>query len=119
MLRTWLTAALIASAAAVLAQSPAAPQPLAHSALLAVDASAVPGGLALRVRRTSGSAPLAVTDVSVSIDGKSEAASARADGSWFVPRPAGAREGGAALEVTVGHDGIHEVLSGNLGGAAA
>jgi hypothetical protein len=35
-----------------------------------------------------------------------------------VPRPAGAKDAGKTLEVTVGHDGIHEVLSGRLAAAA-
>ena len=119
MLRAWLTTLLLACPIAALAQNaPPALQPLAHSALVAVDAAAVPGGLALRVRGAAGTQPLAVSEVAVSIEGKSEAATARADGSWFVPRPAAARDAGAMLEVTVGHDGIHEVLSGRLSGAS-
>ncbi len=120
MLRAWLTACLLACPVAALAQNaPPALAPLAHSALVAVDAAAEPGGLALRVRRTAGGQPLAVSEVAVSIDGQSEPASARTDGSWFAPRPAGARDAGAAVEVTVTHDGIHEVLSGRLPGASA
>jgi hypothetical protein len=34
-----------------------------------------------------------------------------------VPRPAGAQDAGKTIEVTVGHDGIHEVLSGRLASA--
>lgn len=118
MLRAWLTALLLACPLAALAQNaPQALAPLAHSALVAVDVAAEPGGLALRVRRTTGAQPLAVSRVAVSIDGKSEPASARADGNWFAPRPAGARDAGATVEVTVAHDGIQEVLSGRLAGA--
>ena len=120
MLRAWFTALLLACPLTALAQNaPQAPAPLAHSALVAVDVAAEPGGLVLRVRRTTGGQPLAVSGVAVSIDGRSEPATARADGSWFAPRPAGARDAGAAVEVTVAHDGIHEVLSGRLAGAPA
>ena len=102
-------------AGAAVAQ-PAAPAvaPLAHSSLLAVDAASAAGGLTLRVRRAAGAAPLLVSDVAVSIDKQSEAATQRPDGSWFVPRPQGSQDAGKSIEVTIGHDGIHEVLSGRL-----
>jgi hypothetical protein len=110
---------IVCSPGAALAQPAAAPlAPLAHSALLAVDAAPAAGGLTLRVRRVTGETPLQVTDLAVTIDGRNEPATLRADGSWFVPRPAGAQDTGKTLEVTVGHDGIHEVLSGRLALAA-
>jgi len=90
------------------------PAPLAHSALLAVDAAPTAGGLLLRVRRATGETPVVVSDVAVTIDGKAAPATARTDGSWFVARPAGAQDAGKTIDVTVGHDGIHEVLSGRL-----
>ena len=113
-----LCLALIASAfalGAALAQ-PAAPPlaPLAHSALLSLEAAPASGGLTLRVQRATGQTPLVVNDLSVRIDGKSEPATLRTDGTWFVPRPANAQDTGKTLQVTVGHDGIHEVLSGRL-----
>ena len=107
---------------AVAQPAPAPLPPLAHSAILAVDAARAAGGLVLRVRRATDQTPLVVNDLAVMIDGKSESATARPDGSWFVPRPTGAHDTGKTIEVTVGHDGIHEVLSGRLapaGGAAA
>ena len=113
-------AALFAAFAAcalggALAQPGPAPlAPLAHSALLAVDAAPAAGGLVLRVRRAGSDTPLAVSDVAVTIDGKGESATARSDGSWFVARPAGVQDAGKTIDVTVGHDGIHEVLSGRL-----
>jgi len=120
LMRAWLTTALLVCSAAAAAQTAAAPlQPLARSALLAVEAGPVAGGLALRVQHSAEHTPLAVSDVAVSIDGKTAPASARADGSWFVPRPAGANDAAKTIEVTVGHDGIHEVLSGRLAPAAA
>lgn len=119
--RAVLAVMLFACAAAAVRAQPAAPQlaPLAHSALLAVDATPAAGGLVLRVRRATGETPLAVTDVAVTIDGKGEPATALSDGSWFVTRPAGAQDAGKTLAVTVGHDGIHEVVSGRLAPSAA
>jgi hypothetical protein len=116
-----LAAVLILSTPAAALAQPAAPPlaPLAHSALLAVDAAPAAGGLVLRVRRAAGETPLQVSDVAVTIDGRSEPAALRADGTWFVPRPAGAKDAGKTLEVAVGHDGIHEVLSGRLAAAGA
>jgi len=107
---------ILSSSGAALAQPAAAPPlaPLAHSALLTVDAAPAAGGLTLRVRRATGETPLQVSEVAVTIDGKSEPATLRTDGTWFVPRPANAQDTGKTLQVTVGHDGIHEVLSGRL-----
>jgi hypothetical protein len=114
--------ALIASAfapGAALAQ-PAAPPPapLTHSALITLQAAPVSGGLTLRVERATGQTPLVVNDLSVSIDGKSEPATMRPDGSWFLARPAGTQDAGKTIDVTVGHDGIHEVLTGRLASAS-
>lgn len=120
MRRLWLTALLLACSIAARAQNaPPALQPLAHSALVAVDAAAAPGGLALRVRGSAGTQLVAVSALTVRVAGQSVPASARADGSWFVPRPAGSRDAGALLEVTVAHDGIQEVLSGRLAATPA
>jgi hypothetical protein len=106
---------LLACATFAVAQ-PASPQlaPLAHSALLAIDAAPAAGELRLRVRRATGDTPLVVSDLAVTIDGKSEPATVRADGSWFVARPAGEKDAGKTIDVSVGHDGIHEVLRGRL-----
>ena len=119
--RALLAAILIVCTPGAALAQPAAPPlaPLAHSALLAVDAAPAAGGLTLRVRRATGETLLQVSDVAVTIAGQREPATLRSDGSWFVARPAGAQDAGKTLEVTVGHDGIHEVLSGRLAVAAS
>jgi hypothetical protein len=122
--RAALLAALAACAVGGAVAQPAPPPlaPLAHSRLLAVDAAPTVNGLVLRVQRATDQTPALVSDLVVTIDGKSEPATARPDGSWFVPRPVAAQDAGKTIEVTVGHDGIHEVLSGRLApsaGAAA
>ena len=119
--RAALLAALAACALAGAGAQPTPPPlpPLARSGLLAVDAAPAADGLVLRVQRATNQTAAVVSDLTVTIDGKSESATARADGSWFVPRPAGAQDAGKTIAVTVGHDGIHEVLSGRLAPAAA
>ncbi|HKB49689.1 MAG TPA: hypothetical protein VKC57_18405, partial [Ktedonobacterales bacterium] len=53
-----------------------------------------------------------VTDLTVSVDGRSELAMRREDGSWFVPLSHAITD--AHLEVVVAHDGIREILSGRI-----
>jgi hypothetical protein len=118
--RTFLSVALSAFALGAALAQPTGPPlaPLAHSALLAVDAAPAAGGLTLRVRRAAADTPLVVNDLAVTIDNRREPATAQADGSWFVVRPAGAQDAGKTIDVLVGHDGIHEVLSGRLAASA-
>ncbi|HEY0767994.1 MAG TPA: hypothetical protein VGD47_08545, partial [Steroidobacteraceae bacterium] len=66
------------------------------------------------VRHTADQTPLPVTELSVSVDGKSETATARADGSWLVPLTGLDTSTDARLEVIVAHDGIREVLGGRI-----
>src|SRR2546429_9310669 len=58
------------------------------------------------------------SDLTVSVDGKSQLAMRRADGSWFVPL-SNALLADDRLEVVVAHDGIREVLGGGWTRAAA
>jgi len=111
-LSAWLIVGAIGGAAL---SCPAAElAPIARSAQLTLEAGTTPAGLVLRVRPTpAASASLTVTELAVSVDGKSAPATARADGSFFVPLAnETAHEG--KLDVVVTHDGIGEVLSGTL-----
>jgi hypothetical protein len=116
--RTWLTVGALACAAAADGAAPAF-TPVAHSALVTLEAASTPAELTLRLRRTEGTTPLAVTELGVSIDGRSATATARADGSWSVPWPSPGSQGHGRLEVVIAHDGIREVLSGELPAQAA
>jgi len=115
---TWLTVVVLGCAAlcAAGADAPAAPAftPVAHSALVTLEAAGSAEGLSLRVRRTQGEAPLPVTDLVVSVGGRKSPATRRADGTWSVPWPGPGPGHGGELEVVVAHDGIREVLSGSL-----
>jgi hypothetical protein len=115
-LHRWLTVALLACVARALAADASAPAftPVAHSALVTLEAARAPSGLTVRVRRTTGAAPLSVTELAASIDGKSVPVTPSADGSWLVAWPAAGAPSDGQLEVTVAHDGIREVLSGAL-----
>src|SRR5207253_10638006 len=87
--------------------------PVAHSALVTLEAGPAPAGLVLRLRHTADDTPVSVTDLTVSVDGKSQLAMRRADGSWFVPL-SNALLADDRLEVVVAHDGIREVLGGGI-----
>jgi hypothetical protein len=119
-LNSWLAAGALACSAWVCgpqlhaSDSAAAPlTPVAHSALVTLEAGPAAAGLVLRLRHTADQTPLSVTDLTVSVDGRSELAMRRADGSWFVPLSNAALTDDQ-LEVVVAHDGIREVLSGRI-----
>ena len=124
-LNLWLAAGVLACSSLVCApqlhasDSAAAPlTPVAHSALVTLEAGPTAAGLVLRLRHTADQTPVSVTDLTVSIDGKSQLAVRRADGSWFVPLSSAALANDQ-LEVVVAHDGIREALSGRITFAGA
>jgi hypothetical protein len=96
----------------------AAAAPLAHSAQVTLEGSTSAAGLSLTVRPTAADGTLKVTGVSVAAGGRSVPATRQADGSWLAPL-AGSAAAAGPLEVTVDHDGIREVLSGQLPAPAA
>ena len=122
----WLAVSALAFSGTARGAEAVAPalQPVAHSALLTLEAAASPAGLTLRVSRTAApQTPLAVTSLSVSVDGEALGAKARAEGLWSVALKDSRARAGAKLDVVVDHDGIREVLSGRIalpgrGGAA-
>jgi hypothetical protein len=83
-----------------------------------LEAGPTAAGLVLRLRHTADQTPVSVTDLTVSVDGKSQLATRRADGSWFVPL-SGAALANEQLDVVVAHDGIREALSGRITVAGA
>lgn len=116
LLCPWPLLVLLATTAVAARAEPPAPvpAPLAHSALITLEGASVPGVLVLRVRSTSGSTPLTVSDFSVTIDGKAVPATAGAEGTWRVTPPHGAAGAEGRLEVAVTHDGIRELLSAKI-----
>jgi len=111
----WLAAGLLACTAQTrAAESAAPPATVAQSPLVTLAAASTPQGLSLQLRRAADGAPLVVTDLTVSIDGRTATAARAADGSWSVAWPRGTGQHAARLEITVSHDGIRELLSGTL-----
>jgi len=118
-----LLAAAAADTGAVAAGGDAPPAgpawtPVAHSALLVLEAARQPQGLALRLRRTDGAA-LAPSDLSAAIDGHAVTATAAGAQQWSLRWPQPPASGAHHLEVVVAHDGIREVLDGTVAAAAA
>ena len=116
----WLVAGVMACVAQAGAAAPAAPAfvPVAHSAQLTLETASTPTELTLRLQRTQGTTPLALTDLELAIDGRNAPVTRRSDDTWSAPWPAQAAHS-VKLEVVVTHDGIREVLSGTLSPAPA
>jgi hypothetical protein len=119
-LKWWAAALMLAGASLPCAAPPRAadsgPEALtvaARSALATLEARAAPAGVTLRLRRAADRAPLEVTDLAVSIEGRSAPATAIGDGDWSVPL-ARCVVAGDRLEVVVAHDGVREVLGGRF-----
>lgn len=117
-----LTAAgALISAALALADSSAggAFVPVAHSALVTVDAAVASDTLLLRLRRTADRQPLSGAELSVAVDGRSLPLTARPEGIWAVPLQDLPGKPPGKLSIVVAHDGVREVLDGQLPGSAA
>jgi hypothetical protein len=111
-----LSAALIATFGARAADAPpAVPQtiPVAHSALLTINATATPDGLALHVLHAGNQIPIDGRDVTVAIDGKNQPVTAEPEGTFLLSTK-GLGEGERQLDITVAHDGIREILTGKV-----
>jgi hypothetical protein len=112
--RFWALSCLLSAAAATGADAPPpAAAEIAHSSLLTLHAEAQPGTLHLWVRRTADTAPLVVGEFAAEVDGHSTPATRVPEGGWSVPLTDLAA-GEHRLAVTVGHDGIRELLEGKF-----
>jgi hypothetical protein len=117
----WIAAPLLAAAALTYGPrgwaaetAPVAPIPIAHSALLTVDATPSEDSLALRIRHVANQTPIDSKDVTVSVDGKSETVTAQADGTLRLPIKDLRGDGERQFDIVVAHDGIREILTGKL-----
>lgn len=103
--------------------APKTPASIAHSSLLNLEATAAGDTLQLRIHKVSDKTPVESQDVTVTVDGKSQTVSHEAGGIYEVPledlNSTAPNSGGHAVEVIVAHDGIREVLSGQVALAAA
>ncbi|HVW68423.1 MAG TPA: hypothetical protein VHB68_05575 [Steroidobacteraceae bacterium] len=115
-LAPWIAIGAAALAAPAPAAEPAqqgATIPVAHSALLIVDATKTPDGLALHVEHAGNRIPIDGQDVKVTVDGKEQLITPQPQGT-FLLATRNLSEGERRIDVTVGHDGIHETLTGTI-----
>jgi hypothetical protein len=116
-----IAAALIAAKAGIAqasaADAPAAPPPpipVAHSALLTVNASVAPEGLVLHILHASNHIPIDGRDVTVTVDGKNQPLTVEPETGNFLLPTKDLGEGERQLDITVAHDGIRELLTGKV-----
>lgn len=106
-----------AQAASVVLLSPNAAAVIGKSALLTVQGTASSNALLLRILRNADKSLITAEGVTVTLGGKSQSVSQRADG-YEIPLDdlpeADARNPGKELEVVVPHDGIREIVSGQV-----
>jgi hypothetical protein len=111
-----VVAAMGVSSASAAAPPPAAaaPIPVAHSALLNINASVVPDGLMLHILHASNQIPIDGRDVTVTIDGKNQPLTVEPEVGNFLLPTKDLGEGERQLDITVAHDGIREILTGKV-----
>ncbi len=115
MLRTVLAAlaAGVIWSAAAAADSPAHID-FAHSAQLTVDAVESGNTVTLWIRHATDKKVIDTKDVAVSIAGKNQVVTHRTDGSLTIPTDDLRGKEAKPVQLIVGHDGIRELLDGQL-----
>jgi hypothetical protein len=89
--------------------------PVAHSALLTIDATPTNDGLALHIKHAGNQIPIDGRDVTVSVDGKSQPVTAEPEGTFLLStKDLGSAGGERQFDITVAHDGIREILTGKV-----
>ena len=89
--------------------------PVAHSALLTVDAT--PKGddiLELHVKHAGNAIPIDGQNDTVSVDGKNQPVTPEPEGTFALSTKDLAGDGERQLDIIVAHDGIREILSGKV-----
>lgn len=93
----------------------AAPIPVAHSALLDINATVTRDGLALHVLHAGNQIPIDGRDVTILVDGKSQPLTVLPEGTFLLANKDLDENGGVRqLDITVAHDGIRETLTGKV-----
>jgi hypothetical protein len=88
--------------------------PVAHSALLTIDATRTDDSLALHIKHAGTEIPIDGRDVTVSVDGKNEPVMAEPEGTFVLSAKDLAGDGERQLDIVVAHDGIREILTGKI-----
>ena len=103
-----------AQAAQPVRLAPNTPARVAHSALLNIEGTAGTDTLQLQIRRVSDQTPVGSEDVEVSIDGRNEPVTHQSGGSYELAINNFRGDGARDVEITVGHDGIREILAARV-----
>jgi hypothetical protein len=112
MVATALVALVLASSAAAAPTTGAIP--VAHSALLTIDATPTDDGVALHVKHASNQIPIDGQNVTVSVDGKEHPVTPQPEGTFLLATKDVSGAGEHQLDIVVAHDGIREILSGKV-----
>jgi hypothetical protein len=93
--------------------------PIAHSALLTVEATATADALQLSIRRVSDKSLVNSDDITVAVDGRNQSVTQEKGSVYEVPINDLRGDGTRDVHVTVAHDGIREIVSGKVSMAEA
>jgi len=88
--------------------------PVAHSALLTIDATRKDGTLELHIKHAGNAIPIDGQNVTVSVDGKNQPVTPASDGTFALSTKDLSGDGERQLDIIVGHDGIREILTGKV-----
>jgi hypothetical protein len=88
--------------------------PVAHSALLTIDATRSDDTLDLHIKHAGNGIPIDGQNVTVSVDGKSQPVTAASDGTFALSTKDLDGDGERQLDIVVAHDGIREILTGKV-----
>jgi hypothetical protein len=103
---------LPASAADAPATAPAIP--VAHSALLTINATITSDGMALHILHANNQIPIDGRDVTLLVDGKNQLLKVAPETGTFLLPTKDIGEGVKQFDITVAHDGIREILTGKI-----
>ena len=111
-----LAGAVLTGAALAADPTPPAPPaiPVAHSALLTIDATHTDDGLALHIKHAGNQIPIDGRDVTVSVDGKTQPVTPAPEGTFLLSTKGLAGDGERQFDIVVAHDGIREILTGKV-----
>jgi hypothetical protein len=104
----------LASLSGTAAGAAAGAAPLAQSAQLTVESTVAGDWLTLRILHTGTQAPVVTRDVTVSVAGRVVSVTPKGDGAFVLPVKQLGATTEPKLDIIVGHDGIHEIVSGKV-----
>jgi hypothetical protein len=104
----------VGTAAAADPTPPPTAIPVAHSALLTIDATPTDDGVALHIKHANNQIPIDGQNVTVAVDGKEHPVTPQPEGTFLLATKDLPGDGERQLDITVAHDGIREILTGKV-----